>query len=99
MSYKVKTDVLFLKKTKSRCSNYHACHYSLCTTPYICDFSISCVLNHIHICPQNMIMRIRRLHCNATIISILVAFMSGWKEVKFALSVQRYLAFPRNHFT
>lgn len=86
-------------KSKNRCSNYHACHHSLCTTPYICDLSISCVLIHILICPQNMMMRIRRLYCNATIISILVAFMSGWKEVKLALSVQRYLVFSRNHFT
>jgi hypothetical protein len=82
-----------------RCSNYHACPYSLCTTPYICDFSISCVLNHILICPQNMIMRIRRLHCNANIISTLAAFTSGWKGARLARSVQRYQTFSRNHLT
>lgn len=68
-------------------------------TPYLCDFCISCVLNHILICLQNTIMRIRRLYCNATTISIIVAFLSGWKEDKIAQSVERYLVFSRNHFT
>ena len=61
------------------------------------DFSICCVLNII-LYLQNMIMRIQRLHCSATIISILVAFTSGWKEVKLALSAQRYVSSTRKLF-
>nr|ACN34956.1 unknown [Zea mays] len=38
---------------------------------------------------KNMIMRIRRLHCNANIISTLAAFTSGWKGARLARSVQR----------
>ncbi|KAL5663486.1 hypothetical protein ACJX0J_023594, partial [Zea mays] len=36
----------------------------------------------------NMISRTRRSCCSANIISTLVAFTSGWKEVKLALSMQ-----------
>jgi hypothetical protein len=62
-------------------------------------FSISYVLNIKIIYLQNIISRTQRLHCNVTIISILVAFTNGWKEVNLALSVPRYVASIRNYFT